>query len=115
MDDPDYIPEDATLYSTATDGNLEVMKRIVYKIQDAEQGLTTTALQDNEQNFNFLGIQSKKSTGSTGGLSKTSKRLFGYEKTVFENLVSKIGNKSAGRGWFNAATLCFKISSKRLY
>ena len=71
MDDPDYIPEDATLYSTATDGDLEVMKRIVYRIQDAEQGLTTTALAENE--FNFLGIhaQPKKSTGSTGGFSKT--------------------------------------------
>ena len=71
MDDPDYIPEDATIYSTATDGDLEVMKRIVYKIQDAEQGLTTTAFAENE--FNFLGIhaQPKKSTGSTGGFSKT--------------------------------------------
>ena len=69
MDDPDYIPEDATLYSTATDGDLEVMKRIVYRIQDAEQGLTTTALAENE--FNFLGINNKKSTGSTGGFSKT--------------------------------------------
>ena len=71
MDDPDYIPEDATLYSTATDGDLEVMKRIVYRIQDAEQGLTTTALAENE--FNFLGIhaQPKKSTGSTGWFSKT--------------------------------------------
>ena len=71
MDDPDYIPEDATLYSTATDGDLEVMKRIVYKIQDAEQGLTTTAFAENE--FNFLGIhaQPKKSTGSTGAFSKT--------------------------------------------
>ena len=69
MDDPDYIPEDATLYSTATDGDLEVMKRIVYRIQDAEQGLTTTAFAENE--FNFLGINNKKSTGSTGGFSKT--------------------------------------------
>ena len=71
MDDPEYIPEDATLYSTATDGDLEVMKRIVYKIQDAEQGLTTTAFAENE--FNFLGIhaQPKKSTVSTGGVSKT--------------------------------------------
>ena len=71
MDDPEYIPEDATLYSTATDGDLEVMKRIVYKIQDAEQGLTTTAFAENE--FNFLGIhaQPKKSTGSTGGFSQT--------------------------------------------
>ena len=69
MDDPDYIPEDATLYSTATDGDLEVMKRIVYKRQDAEQGLTTNVFAENE--FNRLGIhaQPKKSTGSTGGFS----------------------------------------------
>ena len=110
MDDPDYIPEDATLYSTATDGNLEVMKRIVYKIQDAEYGLTTTAIQENT---NFLGIQSKKSLGSTGGFSKMC--FLDMKKGYFENLLSKISNKSARRRWVNAVTLCFKNPSKRLY
>ena len=55
MDDPEYIPEDATLYSTANDGNLEVMKRIVYKIQDSEYGLTTTAITNKKNNVSNAG------------------------------------------------------------
>ena len=59
MDDPDYIPEDATLYSTANDGNLEVMKRLVYKMQDAEYGLTTVAITNKKSNVSNGGKFSK--------------------------------------------------------
>ena len=64
MDDPDYIPEDATLYSTANDGNLEVMKRLVYKMQDTEYGLTTVAITNKKSNVSNGGKFSKSGLGN---------------------------------------------------
>ena len=81
MDDPDYIPEDATLYSTANDGNLEVMKRLVYKMQDTEYGLTTVAITNKKSNVSNGGKFSKSGLGNpliSDWLSSTAN-----EKTAF--------------------------------